>query len=420
MNQNADVRGDRERFHKIFLLSLVAGITVLFLLVIRSLLMVLVLAALFSAVLHPIYRKIQRRLGGRKAPASILTILLALLLIIVPLVALLGIVADQAVQVSRKISETVVPWVQQHIEQPRDIGGILEKLPFYEQLLPYRARIMEKVGEWAGQVGSWGIGAISSAARGTFSFFFSLVIMLYAMFFFLMDGPAMLHKAYSYLPLAESDKKRMSANFVSVTRATLKGTLLIGIVQGFLGGIGYAFLGLHDAVFWGTVMAVLSMIPVIGTPLVWIPAAVYLFVQGRIVAAVVLVAWGGIVISSVDNFLRPVLVGKDLKMPDLMIMVSTLGGLFLFGPVGFILGPLVAALFLTILDLYGTAFQAELSVSHSNAPASRSRGSRRRRRRPRKPRSEPSSGKKPGDSSRGPEPADPGRRADGPAAAPGR
>jgi predicted PurR-regulated permease PerM len=145
-----------------------------------------------------------------------------------------------------------------------------------------------------------------------------------------------------------------------VTRATLKGTLLIGVIQGGLGGLGFFLVGIPGVAFWATIMAVLSIIPAVGAAIVWIPAVLYLLAVGQVGRCVVLLLWCVIIVSNADNVLRPKLVGKDAKMPDLMILVGTLGGLGMFGATGVILGPVLAALFLTIWDLYGEAFSDDL------------------------------------------------------------
>lgn len=149
----------------------------------------------------------------------------------------------------------------------------------------------------------------------------------------------------------------MVDKFVSVSRATMKGTLVIGILQGALAGAAFWVLGLDAPAFWGAVMAVLSIIPGLGTALVWVPAVILLLVGGRIAAGVGLALWCGALVGTVDNFLRPYLVGRDTKMPDLLILLSTLGGIVLFGAVGIVIGPIVAALFVTVWDIYGTAFK---------------------------------------------------------------
>ena len=132
---------------------------------------------------------------------------------------------------------------------------------------------------------------------------------------------------------------------------------MIGAIQGALGGIGFFFTGLDGAAFWGTMMAILSVVPGIGSALVWIPAVIYLFISGHAIKGFLLLAWCAVVVGTIDNMLRPILVGKDTKIPDLLILVGTLGGLFLFGPIGFIVGPIVCGLFLTVWEIYGVTFR---------------------------------------------------------------
>ena len=153
----------------------------------------------------------------------------------------------------------------------------------------------------------------------------------------------------------------------------IKGALLIGVIQGTLAGIGFAVVGIEAAVFWGAIMAVLSILPGIGAPLVWVPAVIYLFMSGQVVAGIGLLVWSGGVVGSIDNFLRPVLVGRDTKMPDLLILLSTLGGVALFGASGLVLGPILAALFLTVLAMYSRVFADWLNVDQSpaNPPSQR-------------------------------------------------
>jgi predicted PurR-regulated permease PerM len=160
-----------------------------------------------------------------------------------------------------------------------------------------------------------------------------------------------------YLPMNDHDERRMLERFTSVTRAMIKGTLLIGLLQGTLAGLAFGVAGVGNAVFWGIVMAVLSIVPGIGSAVVWVPASIILIVQGHVVAGVGLMLFCGLVVGSVDNVLRPMLVGKDVNMHELMIFFGTLGGLFMFGMAGLLIGPLVASLFLTIWDIYGIAFK---------------------------------------------------------------
>jgi len=184
-----------------------------------------------------------------------------------------------------------------------------------------------------------------------------LFIMLYTMFFFLMDGQKLIEKILYYLPLEDHDEQRILNKFTSVTRATLKGTAVIGLLQGVLAGSAFAVVGIDSAAFWGAIMAVLSFIPGIGSALVWVPAVIILAATGQLAKAVGLGLFCAAVVGSIDNFLRPILVGRDTQMHELMILFGTLGGIIMFGVVGVIIGPIIAALFVTVWDIYGLAFK---------------------------------------------------------------
>jgi predicted PurR-regulated permease PerM len=346
---------DRVKFYRFFVLLMVVAISALFFTMIRQYVMTLLLAAIFSGLAYPLYLRLNKRFGGRRVLSSAVTILIAILVVVIPLTALLGLIANEAYQ----ISLVVKPWIQEQISQP---SGVAERLPAWaqpwlEKLNPFRDQILEKTGEITGMAGNFLFKSLSATTRGTVTFFLHLFVMLYAMFFFLMDGPVLIQKIRSFLPLRESDKDLMEERFMSVTRATIKGTFAIGAIQGVLGGLGFMVAGIQGSIFWGALMAVLSVIPGVGAAIVWAPAVIYLLARGEYFAGVALLAWCAGVVGTVDNVLRPRLVGKDAKMPDLLILLSTLGGIVMFGAVGFILGPIVAALFLTIWDMYGAAFK---------------------------------------------------------------
>ena len=241
---------------------------------------------------------------------------------------------------------------------------------------PYREQILARAAEPVSSAGGFVFNALSATTRGTVLFIFHFVVMLYTMFFFLTDGPKLVHTMRAYLPLSDADKDRMLDKFVSVTRATLKGTILIGLAQGVLGGIAFWAVGIEAAIFWGTVMTVLSIIPGIGGALVWVPAAIILIATGAVWQGIVLALFCGLVVGSVDNLLRPILVGRDTQMHELLIFFSTLGGLLAFGAMGFILGPILAALFLTVWEMFGVAFRG----IPGNACDCRCRSTRRPRR----------------------------------------
>ncbi len=356
-----DGSGDQP-FRKSFLVVLAVGITILFLVMIRQFLLSLLLAAIFSAMAHSIYTALLRRMKDRRALASVSTLVIILVVVGLPLLGLLGLVANQAVEVSQAAG----PWIEKQIGQVDDLDQrirnipILDRLPALRRMLPSGEQIVGKAGQVASATGTFLVKNLADLTRGTLGFFLQLFVLLYAMFFFLIDGRSILDRILVYVPLSPQDEERLLEKFVSVSRATIKGSLLIGIIQGALAGLAFWVCGIRGAAFWGTVTVVVSLIPAIGAALVWVPMVIYLLVTGHAVAGFGLLIWSAVVVSTIDNFLRPRLVGRDAKMSDLMILLSTLGGLTLFGPVGFIVGPIVAALFVTIWHLYGEAFRNRL------------------------------------------------------------
>ncbi len=341
-----------ERFRKAFVLLLVAGITLLFLMVIRPFLLALLLAAIFAGLTYPLYRRIRDNLRGREGLAAVTTLLVLLLGVGVPLGGFLVLVANEAVQISRGAEE----WFLEQDDLLTEARRWVERLPYADRILPEEGELAAQFRTVVERTGPVLMGTLAAATRGTLSFFLQLFVLLYALFFFLVDGPAILRTILGYLPLGPDQEEALLERFVSVTRATLKGSLLIGVIQGALAGLAFWIAGVPGAAFWGTVMVVLSVIPALGAAFVWVPAVLYLFVTGELGAGVGLLIWCAIVVSTVDNFLRPRLVGRDARMSDLLILLSTLGGILLFGAVGFIVGPIVAALFVTIWHIYGETF----------------------------------------------------------------
>jgi len=348
---------DPARFRKSFLILLTIGISILFLQMIKPFLIAVLLAAIMSGLFHPLYRRIVRAFRGRRMLGSAATVLIVLFVIVIPLTIFLGVVAAEGVQLSR----TVQPWVERQIAGGFAFERLIERFPILsglvERLAPYESQILGKLGELVGNIGTLVVRLLASAARGTAIFFLMLFIMLYAMFFFLVDGKKTLNDFLYYIPLTSAEEGRMVGKFVSVARATIKGTFIIGIVQGGLAGAAFFVVGIDGAAFWTALMTVLSIIPGLGTALVWAPAVIYLFAVGEPVAATGLLVWCVAVVGTVDNLLRPWLVGRDAKMSDLLILLTTLGGLTFFGATGFIIGPIIGALFVTVWDIYGAAFK---------------------------------------------------------------
>jgi len=341
-----------EIINKSVVLLTVFFISAIFFSMISYFLMAIFMGGLFSALTHPLYRSLKRWFGDRRSLASLATLLIIILFLMLPLAGLMGVVTNQAI----KVGHSVTPWVQKQISEPDVFFASMKSLPYYDQILPYRDLIIQKAGEVVGEISNFLINSLSAFTVGTINFIFTFFVLLYTMYFFLMDGDKLIEKILYYLPLKESDEQRMLAHFTSVARATIKGTAIIGILQGGLAGIAFAVAGIPSPVFWTMIMVLLSILPGIGTALVWIPAAIILGAAGHPGSAVGLAVFCGLVVGSLDNILRPMLVGKDTQMHELLIFFSTLGGIMMFGVVGFIIGPIVAALFVTVWDIYGVSF----------------------------------------------------------------
>lgn len=356
---------DSDWLRKAAVLGLVALFSIVFLWMIRGFLVPLFLAAVFASLAAPLYRQMVRLFRGYTTVAAIATLVLLIAVVVVPCLAMLGIVAGQAYQ----LSENVVPWVQDHVDEAGNLDLTLpEWVPFRDQIDLSGANVTSKLAEFAGRIGTFLFQSLSAATLGTAGFFLDLFVMLYAMFFFIKGGDAIRDGTMKYLPLPQDAKDRILEKGLSVTRATIKGTLVIALAQGTLAGIAFAVVGIQGAVFWGAVMAVMSIVPGIGTALVWIPAVVFLMATGQLAAGIGLALWCSAVVGSIDNVLRPYLVGRDTEMPDLLILISTLGGLSLFGAVGLLIGPVVAALFMTVMDIYRVTFAPEACRQPADAP----------------------------------------------------
>lgn len=341
-----------QRFHKSFLLVLVIGISIAFLAMIQTFLLTILVAAIFSGLAYPLYARLVRALGGRRPLASAITLLVMLVVVFGPLVGIISLVVNQAIGVT----ENITPVVQRLMNEPTYLGQVLQGIPGYRYIEPYQGQIVQSAGEAVNAVGVFLVNSLSDTARGTVTVVFHFFILLYTMFFLLMDGPAMRDAALGYLPFSEDEKRQMKERFMSVTRAAVRGTLIIGILQGALAGLAFGVAGIPNAIFWTAVMVVLSILPLIGSALVWIPACIILIAMGQVWTGVLLAIFCALVVGSVDNILRPRLVGRDTRMHDLMILFSTLGGLIVFGPVGFIVGPILAGLFITSWEIFAMAY----------------------------------------------------------------
>lgn len=344
------------------LLIFIFAISALFLTMIREFIVTIVLSGIFSALVQPLYSLLTSWFRGRRHLASLTTVIIIMICILLPLMTLLGLIAAQAI----KVGASVKPWLDAQLSTSTPFSSILQSMPFHEYIEPYKETILTKIGELVGIVSQHIIAKLSDITLGTVNVLFLGFILLYSMYFLIMDGQRILGTFLSFLPMEEEDKRRLLNQFTSVTRATIKGVAIIGIIQGTLAGLAFALAGIDGAAFWGAVMTVLSIIPGVGAPIVWIPAVIVLIVEGQPLAALGLALFCGLVVGSVDNLLRPRLVGKDTQLHELLILFGTLGGIYMFGLAGVIIGPIIAALFSTAWKIYGAALKIHPSENESS------------------------------------------------------
>lgn len=353
----SDLLTDRTKFTRAFMLLLVLLVGVFFFRMIQNYLLAVLLGALTAALAQPLYHRLQRIFRGRTTTAAVVTLLAVLVVVVAPLLLAAGTVASEAAG----LTGPARAWASSHPDAVGELEAYLERFPVYERIAVYRDVIVRKLAELTASLSSLLADSLSAAAQGTVGFVFQLFLMLYATFHYLLNGKEALEKWTNTTPLTEKQTRAILDTFTSVARATLKGTFFVGIVQGTLIGIAFAVAGIPGAFFWGTVMAVLSAIPVIGPSLVYVPAVIYLFAIGRIGPAIGLAVWSTLVVNIAGNILRPRLVGRDTQMPDGFVLLGTLGGISMFGIVGLIVGPMVAALFLALWELYRSEFRVLLA-----------------------------------------------------------
>jgi predicted PurR-regulated permease PerM len=344
---------------KAFILGFLLIVLIAFLIMIKSYLIALVLAGITAALLMSVQRWMIKKLRGRTRTAAAVVLILTILIIGIPLIGLAALVTNEAV----KVGTTIAPWIAQQIGKTSSLEDLLSWIPFSEQLEPYWENILQQIGKIGSSIGSFIVSSIPNLTKGTISLTLNGFIYLYALYFFLVHGTNTVQKLEKYIPLDKEDSELILERGITVIRASLKGILIIGFIQGLLMSIAFWVIGIQGAAFWGAIVVVLSAIPGVGAPLVWVPAAVYLVSAGEIGWAIGLSVWGALVVGLVDNILRPAVVGRDAKLPDLLILVSILGGLSLFGASGILIGPVLAALVVTAMDIYKTLFSSELESS---------------------------------------------------------
>ncbi len=307
-------------------------------------------AAILAVIFHPLKNKLRTRMGERNGLASLLTVVIICLIVFTPLALILSSLAFEINLVYSKLQHN-------NTQFPTVVASLINHLPTWarqllaEHNLDTAAQIQSKLSAVALKGGQYLAGSAFLIGKGTFGFTVSFGIMLYLLFFLLKDGPYLVRLVMESLPLSEFVKHHLFAKFAAVSRATVKGTVVVALVQGLLGGIAFYIVDIDGSILWGALMAFLSLVPAVGSAIIWVPAAIFLFATQQLWQGLFLVGFFVIIVGLVDNILRPLLVGKDTKMPDYLILITTLGGMEIYGVNGFVIGPLIAALFISCWNL---------------------------------------------------------------------
>ena len=303
-------------------------------------------AAILAVIFHPVKNKLRDRLGERNGLAAFLTIVIICLIVFTPLAIILSSLAFELNVVYTKLQHNDTQF-------PTVVASLFAHLPEWarsflsEHNLDSAEQIQRQLSDVALKGGQYLAGSAFLIGKGTFGFTISFGIMLYLLFFLLKDGPYLVRLILESLPLSNHVKQHLFAKFAAVARATVKGTVAVALAQ----GLAFWIVGIDGSILWGALMAFLSLIPAVGSAIIWVPAAIYLFATGQLWQGAFIVGFFVIIVGLVDNILRPLLVGKDTKMPDYLILITTIGGMEIYGINGFVIGPLIAALFIACWNL---------------------------------------------------------------------
>jgi len=233
--------------------------------------------------------------------------------------------------------------------------------PFTDSLHLDEAVLSAKLSELSQSVAGYFLDNLKSLTQNTVQFIFQMGVMLYALFYFIRDGESFLRSVLRLLPMEKGREEILLAHFQKTANSTLKVTLIIGGIQGVLGGLLFFIVGIKGAILWGVIMIITAVIPVVGCALIWVPAGVLMIFTGNFWTGIFIFAFGSLVISMVDHFLRPILLGKDVSLHPLLIFLSTMGGIVVFGFTGFIVGPIIMSLAVAVWRMYEEYYISEIA-----------------------------------------------------------
>ena len=351
-----------EKFEQRFFVLLLGLVSLLFLWLLKPFFAPILWACIVAILFHPMQIWLSQKWGERPNLTAMTTLLICMVVVVLPILFLLYSFLQEGISLYQRIESGEIDPAQ-FIERIRNAFPIVQSL--FERFNINLESIWEQAASAAVVASRFLATNAFALGQSTFEFVLKLGLMLYVAFFLLRDGRKLTEHLIATLPLGDERERLLFQKFAEVMRATVKGNLVVAIVQGALGGIIFWILGIPAALLWGVIMAVLSLIPAIGAGLVWLPAAIYLIAIGDWISGIVLIVYGVVVIGLADNILRPILVGRDTKLPDWLVLLSTLGGIGLVGISGFVVGPLIAALFIAFWQIFRSEFYQQPTVEIS-------------------------------------------------------
>jgi predicted PurR-regulated permease PerM len=333
---------------RIFFAVLLVAVSAAFVWLIRGFVQPIFWAVALCIVFLPLHHRFVMLVKGRHSVAAGLSVVVILLIVVLPMAGLVTAVAGEAASLYERIRSNeiniagAIDWIQERLPLVVDAAeSVRVDLEAVGSSLSSSAVVVSQF------IAARAVALGQDTIRITVYFF----LMLYLLYFFLRDGKKIIDGLVRALPFGDERERHLLERFAEVSRATLKGTLVVGFVQGSIGGIMFAIFGIGAPVLWGVVMALLSIIPAVGPAIVWLPAAIILIANGSLWQGITMIAVGSLVIGLADNLLRPLLVGRDTRLPDYLILLSTLGGLTAFGISGIVIGPIIAAFFLSVWEM---------------------------------------------------------------------
>lgn len=350
-----------KNFNTYFFFIMLLAISVVTFFIFQPFLIAILLAAVFAIVFQRPYNFFVKITGGRNKISALLTSIFGVIIFIGLFATIVGLIANEASNLFQDSSRAEGAYLN-YVDP---VVNSINKNPILKSLGFENLVNSESISKAVSQLGQGAFGLLQKTYQGIAHFLFLILIMFFTLYYFLVGGKDLVKKIMFLSPLRDLHEKLLVEKFISISRATVKGTLVVGLVQGSIGGITLALVGVPSAVTWGIVMVFLSLIPMLGTSLVWFPAGIIMLLLGNIWQGVVILAVGFGVISVIDNFLRPELVGKDTQMHPLVVFFATVGGISLLGFLGFLIGPIIVALFLTLWNIYAMEFKKQLRKYNS-------------------------------------------------------